>query len=76
MATNDKKREVEDIPSNKLGVFIDPPVPYFHYDENLFGNNSDGCYIYEKKDADEYIFALQDRIIELQGILKTIRQYT
>lgn len=78
MATNDKdtrKREVEDIPNSKLGIEIDAPVAYFH-DENLFGNNYEGCVIYDKNDADEYIFALQDRIIELQGILKTIRQYT
>lgn len=70
MATNDKvKREVEDIPNSKLGIEIDAPVAYFH-DENLFGNNYEGCMIYDQKDADEYIFALQDRIIELQDILK------
>lgn len=75
MATNDK-RDVDDIPNDKLGVIVAPPVSFFNYDENLFGNNSNGCYIYDKKDADKYIFALQDRIIELQGILKTIRQYS
>lgn len=78
MATNDKdtrKREAEDIPNSKLGIEIDAPVAYFH-DENLFGNNYEGCVIYDKNDADEYIFALQDRIMELQDTIKIIRQYS